>query len=236
MILCKQAKDSGAVGALVSRWISEVDLPQLRTSDSLISLQDIARNHRKLFTGEVVGITGSCGKTSTKEILSILLGKNDTLSTRGNLNNHLGVPLTLLEIDPEIHRYAVVEAGINQPGEMDQLANMISPDYAVVTLVVGQSHLEGLGSVEKVADEKSKIFNISGNNSKIMFPESCQIFSIQRKKKFRMTENHIVLKVVSHLIPKLVKVKPILIFGLKQKQTGARRRYGFGVTSPHFFQ
>ena len=71
----QQAKDSGAVGALVSRWISEVDLPQLRTSDSLISLQDIARNHRELFTGEVVGITGSCGKTSTKEILSILLGK-----------------------------------------------------------------------------------------------------------------------------------------------------------------
>ena len=188
----QQAKDSGAVGALVSRWISEVDLPQLRTSDSLISLQDIARNHRKLFTGEVVGITGSCGKTSTKEILSILLGKNDTLSTRGNLNNHLGVPLTLLEIDPEIHRYAVVEAGINQPGEMQQLANMINPDYAVVTLV-GESHLEGLGSVEKVADEKSKIFNISGNNSKIMFPESCQAFAPYKEKNLE-GRNHIVLR------------------------------------------
>ena len=80
----------------------------------------------------------------------------------------------------------MVEAGINQPGEMQQLANMINPDYAVVTLV-GESHLEGLGSVEKVADEKSKIFNISGNNSKIMFPESCQAL-LPTKKKFRRQE------------------------------------------------
>ena len=76
-----------------------------------------------------------CGKTSTREILKILLGEDHTLSTRGNLNNQLGVPLTLLEIDPEIHQYAVVEAGINQPGEMEQLANMINPDYAIVTMV-----------------------------------------------------------------------------------------------------
>ena len=71
----QQAKDSGAVGALVSRWISEVDFPQLRTSDSLISLQDIARNHRESLPGQVVGITGSCGKTSTKEILKYSLRK-----------------------------------------------------------------------------------------------------------------------------------------------------------------
>ena len=100
----QQAKDSGAVGALVSRWVTDVDFPQLKTPDSLLSLQDIARNHRSLFSGQVVGITGSCGKTSTKEILKILLGENVTLSTRGNLNNHLGVPLTILEIDPELHK------------------------------------------------------------------------------------------------------------------------------------
>ena len=86
----------------------------------------------------------------------------------------------------------MVEAGINQPGEMQQLANMISPDYAVVTLV-GESHLEGLGSVEKVADEKSKIFNISGNNSKIMFPESCQAFAPYKEKSLE-GRNHIVLR------------------------------------------
>ena len=171
----QQAKDSGAVGALVSRWVSEVDLPQLKTSDSLMSFQEIARNHRNKFQGKVVGVTGSCGKTSTKEILKVLLGENETLSTRGNLNNHLGVPLTLLQIDPLKHRYAVVEAGINQPEEMKQLAAMIDPDYAIVTLV-GNSHLEGLGTLGKVAEEKSKIFTAGKKSPKIIFPESCQNF------------------------------------------------------------
>ncbi|MDA7699508.1 UDP-N-acetylmuramoyl-tripeptide--D-alanyl-D-alanine ligase [bacterium] len=172
----QQAKDSGAVGALVSRWVSEVDLPQLKTSDSLMSFQEIARNHRNKFQGKVVGVTGSCGKTSTKEILKILLGENETLSTRGNLNNHLGVPLTLLQIDPLKHRYAVVEAGINQPEEMKQLAAMIDPDYAIVTLV-GNSHLEGLGTLAKVAEEKSKIFTTGKKSPKVIFPESCQNFT-----------------------------------------------------------
>jgi UDP-N-acetylmuramoyl-tripeptide--D-alanyl-D-alanine ligase len=177
----QQAKDSGAVGALVSRWVRDVDLPQLKTADSLISFQEIAFNHRNNFKGQVVGVTGSCGKTSTKEILRILLGKEKTLSTRGNLNNHLGVPLTLLEIDPLLHRYAVVEAGINQPGEMKYLSSMIDPDYAIVTLI-GHSHLEGLGSLEKVAEEKSKIFNSGKKNPKVFFPESCQSFSPFQKE------------------------------------------------------
>ena len=112
---------------MVRRWVSEVDFPQLRTTDSLISFQNIARNHREKFGGKVIGVTGSCGKTSTKEILRILLGEDCTLCTRGNLNNHLGVPLTLLEIDPDIHRYAVVEAGINQPGEMILTDNFFIP-------------------------------------------------------------------------------------------------------------
>ena len=188
----QQAKDSGAVGALVSRWVTDVDFPQLKTPDSLLSLQDIARNHRNLFSGQVVGITGSCGKTSTKEILKILLGENVTLSTRGNLNNHLGVPLTLLEIDPELHKYAVVEAGINQPGEMEQLSNMINPEYSIVTLI-GQSHLEGLGTVEKVADEKSRIFNTPGNNSKVFFPNTCQNYAPFKKENLN-GRDYIVLK------------------------------------------
>ncbi len=188
----QQAKNAGAAGALVSRWVSEVDFPQLKTADSLFSLQEIARNYRNQFNGAVVGVTGSCGKTSTKEILKILLGEDHTLSTRGNLNNHLGVPLTLLEIDPEIHRYAVVEAGINQPGEMEQLANMINPDYAIVTLV-GESHLEGLGSVQKVAEEKAKIFNAPGNDAKIFFPQGCLAFS-PFKEKSMAGRDYVVLK------------------------------------------
>ena len=97
------------------------------------------------FEGPVVGITGSCGKTSTKEILKVILGEEKTHSTFGNLNNHLGVPLTILSQDNSIHEFSVIEAGINQRDEMAALAKMIEPEYVIVTSI-GNSHLEGLGS------------------------------------------------------------------------------------------
>ena len=109
---------------------------------------------RDHFKGKVVGVTGSSGKTSTKDMLSILLGKGDTLSTKGNLNNHLGIPLTLVQIDSAQHKWAVIEAGINQVGEMQGHSRMISPNLVVISSI-GPSHLEGLGSVENVAKEKA---------------------------------------------------------------------------------
>ena len=136
------AQQSGACGALVTNLVDDRNIPQLISGDSLGALQAIAQNHREKFQGKVVGITGSCGKTSTKDILTLLLGYETTHSTEKNFNNYLGVPLTLLGLDPEIHKNSVVEAGINQTKEMSILAKMISANIAIISNI-GASHLEG---------------------------------------------------------------------------------------------
>jgi len=167
------AKEAGAAAALVARADASINLPQLvvgkgddeRESfggDTLGAFQRIAQKHREKFQtagGRVIGITGSVGKTSTKNLLAVLLGAQSgqgdrVLATEGNLNNHLGVPLTLTRIDLARHRFAVVEAGIGGPGEMEPLAKMIGPDVAIIT-AIAPAHLAALGDVAGVAREKA---------------------------------------------------------------------------------
>lgn len=150
------AQAAGAGAALVAAPNPASGLPQLVVPDPLAAFQAIARQHRRGFPGPVIGISGSAGKTSTKELLALLLG-NETggvLATEGNLNNHLGVPLTLTRLDPAIHRFAVIEAGISAPGEMRPLAEMIAPDVSLITLV-GPAHTQDLGGIDGVAREKA---------------------------------------------------------------------------------
>jgi UDP-N-acetylmuramoyl-tripeptide--D-alanyl-D-alanine ligase len=177
-----EALKAGASAAMVARPVPGVPLPQLVVADPLGALQAIAREHRKAFHGTVVGITGSAGKTSTKELLALLLGgeASGVLSTEGNLNNQIGVALTLCRLDPGRHRYAVVEAGISAPGEMAKLAEMIDPDLAIVTLV-GPAHLEELGSLEAVAREKSVLAASVRRGGICVFPGTCEAFAAFRE-------------------------------------------------------
>ncbi len=170
------AEAAGAAGAVVDRAHPELALPQLVVRDPVRAFQAMARGHRRTFKGTVVGVTGSCGKTSTKEFLVRLLGPEHTHCTAGNLNNHLGVPLTLLGLDPARHRAAVVEAGINRRGEMDELGSMIVPDVVVVT-TVGAAHLERLGSVEAVAREKAALARYAGEGAFFAWPADCERFA-----------------------------------------------------------
>ncbi len=149
------AAAAGAAGALVRLPDSAVDLPQLVVGDTLQAFQTIAREHRRAFRGPVAGISGSAGKTSTKELLARLLGER-ALATEGNLNNHLGVPLTLTRLDAEKHGFAIIEAGISGPGEMAPLARMIEPDVAVITMV-DHAHTRDLGDIDGVAREKAQL-------------------------------------------------------------------------------
>jgi UDP-N-acetylmuramoyl-tripeptide--D-alanyl-D-alanine ligase len=188
----EKAAEKGARAALVKKVDLGVSLPQLVVEDTLSAFHRIARGHRKNFNGSVVGITGSCGKTSTKDTLGLLMGRDRTLSTEGNLNNHLGVPLTVLRMNDDTHRFAVVEAGINGIGEMSMLARTISPDLVIVTLV-GHSHLEGLGSVENVAREKAMLFDSLESDPLVLFPEDCLPYDLFSKKS-ETGENYLVLK------------------------------------------
>lgn len=152
------ALGKGASAALVEKENKTLDLPQLCVANSFHALQTLAKNHRATFKGKVIGITGSFGKTSTKDALALLLSSHPTLKTEGNFNNTLGLPYTLLHLDIQKHRYAVVEAGISQPHEMQTLADILRPDIAIVTNIFGQ-HLEGLKTIENVALEKSQLLS-----------------------------------------------------------------------------
>lgn len=150
------ARQAGAAAALVAAAHGAAGLPQLVVPDPLAAWQAIAWAHRRAFRGPVVGVTGSAGKTSTKDLVALLLGgeAGGVAATEGNFNNHLGVPLTLTRLDPARHRAAVVEAGVSAPGEMGPLAAMIAPDIAVVTLVAA-AHTAALGGLDGVAREKA---------------------------------------------------------------------------------
>ena len=168
---------SGASAAIVAQVNETLKLPQLVVSDPLQALQEIAKQHRRLFAGPVIGISGSVGKTSTKNLLALLLGgeSGGVLATEGNLNNHLGVPLTLTRLEHGVHKFAVVEAGISGPGEMAPLAEMISPDVAITTLVA-PAHVAELGSIEGVAKEKAVLPAALRNAGVSIFPWQCAGF------------------------------------------------------------
>ncbi|HUG10099.1 MAG TPA: UDP-N-acetylmuramoyl-tripeptide--D-alanyl-D-alanine ligase [Opitutaceae bacterium] len=161
---------AGAPAAIVSAGRADIALPQLCVDDPLRALQTIGREHRRAAGAHVVGVTGSAGKTSTKNLLALLLGGSPSvLATGGNLNNFIGVPLTLARIEPGTTRFAVVEAGISERGEMRGLAGMIQPDSGVVTLV-GPAHLEQLGSIEAIANEKADLLRHVPSSGVVAFP------------------------------------------------------------------
>jgi len=136
--------------------------------DGRSALQALAGFHRRRLDLQVVGVTGSNGKTTTKELIAAVLSQGfPTARTRGNLNNQVGVPLTLLEIGAE-HRWAVIEMGMNQPGEIAPLARISAPDIAVITNVAA-SHLEGLGTVESVLDEKLELARALGPDGLLVY-------------------------------------------------------------------
>ncbi len=131
--------------------------------DVLKALQDLATLHRKSMPAKIIGITGSNGKTTTKELIaSVLRERYDVLYTQGNLNNHIGVPLTLLQLRPH-HQLAIIEMGANHPGEIQTLSSIALPDFGIITNV-GKAHLEGFGSFDGVKKTKAELYQqIAGN-------------------------------------------------------------------------
>jgi UDP-N-acetylmuramoyl-tripeptide--D-alanyl-D-alanine ligase len=176
------AQTAGAAAALVATPNKALALPQLVVANPLAAFHAIARAHRTAFRGPVVGISGSAGKTSTKDLLALLLGGEScgVLATEGNLNNHIGVPLTLTRLDPEKHAFAVIEAGVSTPGEMKPLAQMIAPDVAIITLVA-PAHTEELGGIEGVAREKAVLAAETRKGGLAIFPKQTADFAAFRE-------------------------------------------------------
>ncbi|MDW8311538.1 MAG: UDP-N-acetylmuramoyl-tripeptide--D-alanyl-D-alanine ligase [Burkholderiales bacterium] len=155
------AVEGGALGVVVARRLALPErVVQIVVGDPLLALQRLAQAHRRRFGLPVLAITGSNGKTTTKamaaSVFAAAFGPDAICATRGNLNNHIGVPLTLLELTAQ-HRAAVVEMGMNHFGEIAQLTRLAEPSAALITNA-GPAHLEGVGSLAGVAKAKGEIF------------------------------------------------------------------------------
>lgn len=149
-----QAAARGAVGLLVERKLKSL-LPQILVADTRLALGALASAWRATLPGQVIGVTGSNGKTTTKEMLAAVLSQvGSVTATRGNLNNAIGVPLTLLGAHDQ--DFLVVEMGANHPGEIAELSAIARPSLALITNA-GRAHLEGFGSLEGVAQAKGEI-------------------------------------------------------------------------------
>ena len=158
--------EQGAVCALCES-APEVDGPYIKVESTLVALKGIAEYYRSLFTIPFIGITGSVGKTSTKELVSSVLSQRFRVhKTAGNFNNELGVPLTLFGLD-ESHEAAVIEMGISGFGEMTRLSKMVRPDISVITNI-GCCHLENLGDRDGVLKAKTEMFTYLNENGSII--------------------------------------------------------------------
>ena len=150
-----KAQQAGAIAILVEQRIN-TELPQIVAKNSHLALAELAGFWRKQLAVQVVGVTGSNGKTTVKEMIAAILAtQGETLFTQGNLNNDIGVPLTLLKLNAD-HRYAVIEMGANHPGEIAYTSQYAQPQVSVITNV-GAAHIEGFGDIQGVAKTKGEI-------------------------------------------------------------------------------
>ncbi|MBQ7841544.1 MAG: UDP-N-acetylmuramoyl-tripeptide--D-alanyl-D-alanine ligase [Lachnospiraceae bacterium] len=177
-----QVFEKGAIGVICEKEPEDLPGPCIVVKDSFLALKDIAEYYREQRPVPIVGITGSVGKTSTKEFIAAVLSqKYKTHKTVGNFNNEIGVPLTLFAM-PEDAEAAVIEMGINHFGEMSSLSKIVKPDICVMTNI-GQCHLEFLGSRDGILKAKSEIFEF-------MNPEGCVCVNGDDDKLVTIEEVH----------------------------------------------
>ncbi len=188
-----QALQDGAKFAFVDDEKYKTDDRIELVSDTLEFLQQLAFTHRKKFNIPIIGITGSNGKTSTKELINVALSSaKNVLCTKGNLNNHIGVPLTLLQLN-KTHEIAVIEMGANKPGDIAELCAMVEPNIGIITNI-GKAHLEGFEDLQGVVNTKIALYKtISALQGTVIYngddelletyvPKSCELIKYGNNK------------------------------------------------------
>lgn len=195
------ALEAGAMCAVVDERQYSADHRCLLVDDVLSTLQQLARFHRRQLTIPFIGITGSNGKTTTKELIArVLSSKYKTCFTQGNLNNHIGVPLTLLSVTAD-DEMAVVEMGANHPGEIADLCAIAEPDSGLITNI-GRAHLEGFGGFEGVVKTKTELYNHLRNNGGSAFVNGANPLLIQHSEGIkRITYGNGQADITGHLLP-----------------------------------
>ena len=164
----KEAFEKGASYVLIDNKDYFIDHRTVLVENSLVALQELAKFHRQYLKLPIIALTGSNGKTTTKELINVVLAKKYKVkATVGNLNNHIGVPLTLLSFDTETE-IGIVEMGANHKKEIEFLCELATPDYGYITNF-GKAHLEGFGGIEGVIEGKSEMYKYLSEKNKIAF-------------------------------------------------------------------
>ena len=163
-----KAFDSGAAAALVST-VQESEKPQIVVTDTLVALAELGRYQRQAHNIQTIGLTGSCGKTTTKEMMAAILAtKGKVHATQGNYNNEFGVPFTLFELTQD-DEYSVIEMGAGKVGDIDYLTKIALPNVALITCIA-EAHLEGMGSLAGIAKTKAEIIHGLSENGTAVLP------------------------------------------------------------------
>jgi UDP-N-acetylmuramoyl-tripeptide--D-alanyl-D-alanine ligase len=161
-----------------------IDERTVLVEDSLFALQELAKFHRIYLKLPIIALTGSNGKTTTKELIHVVLSmKYDTMATVGNLNNHIGVPLTLLSFNSQTE-IGIVEMGANHKKEIEFLCDLAKPDFGYITNF-GKAHLEGFGGVAGVIEGKSELYHYLSNNDMLAFVNLEDLIQVERSKSLR---------------------------------------------------
>lgn len=182
----KKAIENGAAFAIIDDSSFIENEKYILVDDVLITLQKLAKYHREKIKAPVIAITGSNGKTTTKELINaVLRQKYNTLATKGNFNNHIGVPLTILKITDKTE-IAIIEMGTNHPGEIAELCKIAQPNFGIITNI-GKAHLEGFGNIEGVIKAKSELFNFIRKNNGRLFVNSDDNLLMEISEKFDRT-------------------------------------------------
>ncbi|AQS95126.1 UDP-N-acetylmuramoyl-tripeptide--D-alanyl-D-alanine ligase [Polaribacter sp. BM10] len=174
-----EAIKKGASFAIIDEEEYHNNKTTILVTNVLETLQDLARHHRKQLKATIIALTGSNGKTTTKELINVVLSKKyNTKATRGNLNNHIGVPLTLLSFTPDVEM-GIVEMGANHQKEIEFLCSIANPDYGYITNF-GKAHLEGFGGVEGIIKGKSELYDYLKKNNKTVFINTDDELQVQK--------------------------------------------------------
>ena len=171
----ENALKAGAAFAVIDEAEYKLDEKYILVNDVLIVLQQLAQHHRRQFRFPIIAITGSNGKTTTKELCAAVMNTQyRTLFTQGNLNNHIGVPLTLLQLTDK-HEAAIIEMGANHQGEIDFLCRIAEPTHGLITNI-GKAHLEGFGGLKGVKRGKSELYRWLAVNGGLIFVNESEKF------------------------------------------------------------
>jgi len=204
------ALEAGAAYAVIDEAEFAVHEKIILVENVLKTLQDLARLHRQKLGIPILAVTGTNGKTTTKELLSTVLSKKYNLvCTKGNLNNHIGVPLTLLSFKPETE-FGVVEMGANHPGEIEELCKIALPDYGLITNV-GRAHLEGFGSLEGVIQTKTELYRFLEQKGGTIFINNANPYLTGKAEKIK-TVGYTTSGTFDGLEGEIVSADPLLVF------------------------